>query len=287
MPVTKSEARRGEEHRDAGHVVRLAPAPGRRAREHALVQARRPARARLRVSSVSIQPGSTALTWMLSARPGGGERAWSAARCRPCWRHRRARSEAPKIDIIEPMLMILPPPAFFIADRRPAQQTKALVRLVSSTARHSSSVYSCGGLRMLMPALLTRMSSRPKRVDRVAHHRAACASSATSAARRGASRAEPRSSAAAARSSRVAAGDDDRRAGRGEAARHAEPDAAVAAGHERHPAGEVEQGSGGRSSHAFSPRQAPSIAASAGSETGAAAARIAAGGEGRGAGRPC
>ena len=48
MPVTKSDARLREEHGDAGEVVRVAPAAGRRAREHALVQARdllaRPAR---------------------------------------------------------------------------------------------------------------------------------------------------------------------------------------------------------------------------------------------------
>src|SRR6266403_1263114 len=40
---------------------------------------------------------------------------------------------------------------------------KALVRLDASTRLHSSSVYSCGCLRMLMPALFTRMSRRPRR----------------------------------------------------------------------------------------------------------------------------
>ena len=57
--------RRGEEHRDAGEVVGHAPAPGRGARQDPLVQPVDLARAS-RVSSVSIQPGSTALTWMLS-----------------------------------------------------------------------------------------------------------------------------------------------------------------------------------------------------------------------------
>src|SRR5581483_3813734 len=40
---------------------------------------------------------------------------------------------------------------------------KALVRFVSRTVCHSSTVYSSGRLRMFVPALLTRMSSRPKR----------------------------------------------------------------------------------------------------------------------------
>src|SRR5215468_2951786 len=38
-----------------------------------------------------------------------------------------------------------------------------LVRLTSITWRHSASDSSCGTLRMLIPALLTRMSSRPRR----------------------------------------------------------------------------------------------------------------------------
>ena len=111
--MTKSEAGAGEEHGDAGHVVGHAPAPGRRARQRPARAARRPARARARVSAVSIQPGRMAFTWMLSLRPGAWPATWSAARCRPCWRRRAAANAAPKIDIIEPMLMILPPPRCF------------------------------------------------------------------------------------------------------------------------------------------------------------------------------
>jgi hypothetical protein len=42
-------------------------------------------------------------------------------------------NEAPKIDIIEPMLMILPPPAFLNAGYAALEQRKAEVRLVSRT----------------------------------------------------------------------------------------------------------------------------------------------------------
>ena len=56
----------GEEHRDAGHVVGHAPAPGGRALQHALVQARRPLGAPWSSARCRSSPGSTALTWMLS-----------------------------------------------------------------------------------------------------------------------------------------------------------------------------------------------------------------------------
>src|SRR2546430_15379547 len=69
--------------------------------------------------------------------------------------------DAPKIDIIEPMLMILPRPAFVISGWTAFEQRKALVRLGSRTWCHSASVYSCGCLRMLGPALLTRMATPP------------------------------------------------------------------------------------------------------------------------------
>src|SRR4029079_7383467 len=72
-----------------------------------------------------------------------------------------AAKPAPKIDIIEPILMILPPPAFFISGYAACEHRYALVRFVSMTSRHSASESVSGGLRMLMPALFTRMSRRP------------------------------------------------------------------------------------------------------------------------------
>ena len=64
---TGDEIRRGagEKHRDAGEILPLAPAAGRRAAEHALVQPRHLA-PRALLSSVLIQPGRIAFTWMLS-----------------------------------------------------------------------------------------------------------------------------------------------------------------------------------------------------------------------------
>src|SRR5450631_481677 len=59
------------------------------------------------------------------------------------------------------MLMILPPPTAFIAGYTACEHKNALVRLVLITLSHSSSSSACGALRILMPALLTRMSIRP------------------------------------------------------------------------------------------------------------------------------
>ena len=70
---------------------------------------------------------------------------------------------APKIDIIEPMLMILPPPAAFMSGCAARLHKNALVRLVSITWFHSASVSWSTDLRTVMPALLTRMSSLPQR----------------------------------------------------------------------------------------------------------------------------
>ena len=66
------------------------------------------------VSSVSIQPGSTALTWMLS-RAHALAADFVSCTMPPLLAPYAGANDAPKIDIMEPMLMILPPPAFFIA----------------------------------------------------------------------------------------------------------------------------------------------------------------------------
>src|ERR1700686_677776 len=58
--------------------------------------------------------------------------------------------------------MILPPPAAFIARWTACEHRNALVRLVLITLSHSAISSACGGLRILMPALLTRMSIRPR-----------------------------------------------------------------------------------------------------------------------------
>src|SRR5258708_6748058 len=114
----------------------------------------------LRVRAVSIQPGSTALTWMLSFAHAVAMARLSCT-MPPLLAAYGAVNEAPKIDIIEPILITLPPPARRISGYAAWLNRKALVRLVSITACHSAAVYSCGCLRILLPALLTRMSSRP------------------------------------------------------------------------------------------------------------------------------
>src|ERR1700761_365545 len=57
--------------------------------------------------------------------------------------------------------MILPPPAAFIAAWTAREHRNALVRLVEITLSHSAISSVSGGLRMLMPALLIRISIRP------------------------------------------------------------------------------------------------------------------------------
>src|SRR2546425_1108720 len=91
------------------------------------------------VSSVSIHPGSTAFTWMLSFAHADDKArvSWTIP---PLLAEYAGAKEAPKMDIIEPMLMILPRPAAFIGAYAAREQRKALVRFVSRTRRHSASV---------------------------------------------------------------------------------------------------------------------------------------------------
>src|SRR5216117_3331620 len=117
------------------------------------------------------------------------------------------------------MLITLPPPACFMSGYAACEQRKAEVRFVSSTRRHSASVYSWIGLRMFVPALLTRMSRRPKRSRVVLTSRATAASSVTSTLTASAGAPSPSISATA---------------------RHPEPDPTVATGHDGHPPLEVE-----------------------------------------------
>jgi hypothetical protein len=58
-----------------------------------------------------------------------------------------AAQPVPKIDIIDPILMILRGPAFFMWDRRLCVQMNALVRLASSTVCHSAALSVFGDLR--------------------------------------------------------------------------------------------------------------------------------------------
>src|ERR1700738_3053753 len=93
------------------------------------------------------------------------------------------------------------------------------------TMFHSSSAYSSGCLRMLVPALFTRISSRPNfftaALISARHDSAEVTSTATASA--------------------LAPGADDRGTRFGEALRHAEADAPVAAGDDRDPSAKIEK----------------------------------------------
>jgi hypothetical protein len=67
------------------------------------------------VSAVSIQPGSTALTWMLSFAQADAHGLGELHDAALCLQRTAGANPAPKIDSIEPMLTILPAPAFFIS----------------------------------------------------------------------------------------------------------------------------------------------------------------------------
>ena len=195
-----------------------------------------------RVRSVSIQPGSTALTWMLSLRPGAGHGAGhlhDAALGGGVGRGERGAEDrhhrADVDDLAAARLLHLR------IGRLRAQEGAGQVGARGSCATRPG-VYSCGCLRMLMPALLTRMSSRPKRST------VACTSALQEASLRdvdldrGGLGAEP----CQLLDRRGVLGRVARRRPRPwrrarEAARHAEADAAVAAGDDRDPAGEIEE----------------------------------------------
>ena len=87
----------------------------------------------------------------------------SFARCLPYLPRKRWQMASRRSTSIDPILMILPPPARSIYAWAACEQRKMLVRLVSTTKCQSCAVRSCGALRMFVPALLTRISRRPKR----------------------------------------------------------------------------------------------------------------------------
>src|SRR5215471_2003047 len=101
------------------------------------------------------------------------------------------------MDIMEPMLMILPPPCRFITGWQVRLVRKALVRLVSSTWCHSLRARLSTGLRMFMPALLTSTSRRPKRSRVTLTSASTEASSSTFTSTASACAPRPRSSATA------------------------------------------------------------------------------------------
>src|SRR5207245_5904489 len=88
------------------------------------------------VSSVSIQPGRTALTWMWS-RAQADAIAFVSCTMPPLLAAYGPAKDAPKIDIIEPTLMILPRPAFVISGWTALEQRKDLVEVVAGAWRQS------------------------------------------------------------------------------------------------------------------------------------------------------
>src|SRR3954470_14083275 len=112
VPVTKSDAL---EARNTAIPAKSSIAPQRAAGVRASTLSCRPsisARARL-VRSVSIQPGRMALAWMLSAAQATAQERVNCT-MPPLLAAYAGAKPAPKIDITEPILMILPPPAAFI-----------------------------------------------------------------------------------------------------------------------------------------------------------------------------
>ena len=67
--------------------------------------------------------------------------------------------------------MILPWPFFSIPGMTALAQTKGPIRSMSTTCRKSSTDISVMGMRLMMPALLTRMSTPPRALSRLAWER--------------------------------------------------------------------------------------------------------------------
>src|SRR6202040_3198947 len=91
------------------------------------------------VNGVSIQPGKIALTWMLSFAPVHASRLVIAT-MPPLLAAYAAANDAPKIESMEPMLTILPPPPSFMCGYAAWAQRNAPFRLVSMILFHSASV---------------------------------------------------------------------------------------------------------------------------------------------------
>src|SRR5271157_4939058 len=129
-----------------------------------------------------------------------------------------------------PVLMILPPPARFMAGYTALAIRNVLVKFVSRTFVHSSSARSCGGLRMLIPALLNRMSMRLNGLCHV-----------------GGDDQRGRTGRLRDQSHRlpglrlVASQYGDRGASLGQPAGDAQPDASIAPGHDGHLASQIER----------------------------------------------
>jgi hypothetical protein len=68
----------------------------------------------------------------------------------------------PKSEYMEPMLIILPPPALFMVGYTALEHRNTLRRLVSRISSYSLEVRSCGIFLMFIPALFTSTSIRPK-----------------------------------------------------------------------------------------------------------------------------
>jgi hypothetical protein len=157
-PVTKFEAL---EARKTAIPAKSALAPHRAAGVRANTRSCRPSissRAR-RVRSVSIQPGSTALNVVGGPGDRAGARelhdaafARGVSGCKTGAENRHHRADIDDLAAAR---------GFQDGVDGLRAQHKALVRLVRSTRSHSSSSIVCGGFRILMPALLTRISIRP------------------------------------------------------------------------------------------------------------------------------
>ena len=232
-PLTKSDAADARKTTAPAELGRLAPAARRHARRsHASNPASALQRAgqlgaevagpdRVRLDVVRAPSRRTSPASASSARP-------SSPRTPPIVA--RASLAHDRADVDD-----LPARARSIICGATARATRnALVRLTSSSSRHSASENCSSGLRSVMPALLTSTSTGPSRATPAA----TASSSVTS---NGAATAPAISAARASHASAGAAVDRDARARVRERPREREPEPARRAGDERRPPRQVEQ----------------------------------------------
>ena len=238
VPVTKSEAFEARNTAIPARSSGLPPSPGRGARQHLLVQSRHLRPRPLSVSSVSIQPGSTAFTWMpsfahavASARVSCTTPPLLAAYGR---RVRRAEDRHHRADVDD----LSPAPAPHLREGRLAAQERAgevgvhhmmplrLVILLGLLSHRRARVVD----QDVEPARTARPSRAPGR--------GSPPFAVTSAATEGASEFAP--PPAPPWPGRVRTAPAWAPAA-GQSARHAKPDAAIAPGDKGDLAGEIEQ----------------------------------------------
>ena len=235
---------RGQKHDRAAEIVRGRPSVPPESGRGSAGSAPDPRRAR-----ACCRCENSPARWRSRSRlfqPTRSRAPWSTARRRLWPPHTPGTRTPPWNESTDAMLMILPPPAASMCRPAARHSRNTLERFTSITASQSASPYAAASARRMMPALLTRISSRPKRSRTPGTSVSAASRCRRSATRHAVRTPHSDASAAAATSAGSCRARVQRDVGAGlrERARHRRAEPARGAGDERHASGEV-KGDGG------------------------------------------